>query len=342
MENGRIKDTIKERAIWKKVKKYHSEVIVQNPQTISMVFPKKSSSMIMISDTVSAPIRLLKEERSDYIKVQMDDILNRIYADKAKPIAMTLIIILPENTQESYLRFLMDCLLRIVDKAKIEISDVKAECSKEINHALLMITVIGEKNEKDVLCNQETFLPGKELVMIGAAALEGTIMLENAGREKLKQKFSQQFLERIQKLSLKTQIENMIPLVKELEKEAVIYCIGRSGVFGALWEMASKAKKGFLVELLDIPIYQETIEICEFFNVNPYRLRSAGAILLAVDYGKPLVDRCIREGFLAATIGSIRDNADKIICNGEERQYLNMPKAVKIEQNMPKDLEWIY
>lgn len=342
MENGRVKDTIRERAIWKKVKKYQPGFKAQNSQTVSMTFSKEVSSIVMVSDTVSAPVRLLKEERGDYIKVQMDDILNRVYTNNARPVTMTVIIILPENTQETCLRFLMDCLLQIAVREKIEISDVKAECSKEINHALLMVTVLGKKNQKDSFDNMKAFLPDKELVMIGAAALEGMVMLRNAGEEELKQRFSHQFLEHIENLSLKTQIGNMISLVRETEKEAGIYCIGRSGVFGALWEIASKSKKGFLVELLDIPIYQETIEICEFFNVNPYRIPSAGAILTAVNHGKTLVDRCIKAGLLAAVIGSIRDNADKLVCNGEERRYLDMPTAVKIEQNIPKDLEWIY
>ena len=52
--------------------------------------------------------------------------------------------------------------------------------------------------------------------------------------------------------------------------------LSEGGIFGALWEMADGAGIGLDVALKRIPIQQETVEICEFFGVNPYQMLSDG------------------------------------------------------------------
>ena len=42
---------------------------------------------------------------------------------------------------------------------------------------------------------------------------------------------------------------------------------------------------GFEVDLYRIPVRQETIEVCERYELNPYRLLSSGCVLAAADNG---------------------------------------------------------
>ena len=344
METGRVKQTIKSRAILKKIEKFRLKTKIQSGtgQAVPLPFLGEESSccILEVSDTVAVPVRLLKEGMGDYIKVQMEDILNQLYASSAKPAVMTAMIMLPEQTEETCLRFFVDCLIQKAEEDAIEISNVEAECCPNVEVALLILTVFGKREQKP-LQGTEAFVPGQELVMIGTAAAEGTIMLENAGREALKQRFSRRFLEDVKSLSSKTEIKNKIELVQNL-KNAGIYCVGRTGVFGALWEIASFTGKGFSVELGKIPVCQETIEICEFFDVNPYMLRSGGVLLVAVRQGRTLADRCRACGIEAAVIGSMENHADKLVRNGEECRYLTMPAAVRLGQNQPEGLNYIY
>ena len=62
------------------------------------------------------------------------------------------------------------------------------------------------------------------------------------------------------------------------------------GVYGALWQMGVWMDKGFEVQHVDIPIRQETIEICEFFNINPYLLDATGCLFVVVEDGEKLVE----------------------------------------------------
>lgn len=343
METGRIKETVKKRAVLKKIKQCRPEVkkmAWSDSQTVQLSLSQQGKETVVVSDTVSGKEVMLKEPFRAYIQVQVYDILNRLFADGAEPFVMTVVLMLPEQTEEPVLRFFMDCLIEICQKEQIEIGDVKAECSPAVTEAAAVLTVLGIKKYK--AANAKEFLPDQELVMLGTAALEGTVMLEQAGRKMLEQHFSRRFLEDVRTLSGRCSIKDIVGLLWELEPEAAVYAVGRNGVFGALWEIASSCKKGFSAELSRIPMLQETIEICEFFDVNPYMLRSGGALLAAVKHGLPLVDSFCRNHIPAAVIGTMQNNADKQIWNGGECRYLDMPAAVKLGRNQPAGIEWIY
>lgn len=103
--------------------------------------------------------------------------------------------------------------------------------------------------------------------------------------------------------------------------------VTEGGVYGALWEMASASDLGVEVELRKIPIRQETVEICEFFDLNPYQLISSGCMLIGTKKGNALVAALEKEGIPAAVIGrAIRGN-DKVVLYDEERKYLEPPKS---------------
>lgn len=58
------------------------------------------------------------------------------------------------------------------------------------------------------------------------------------------------------------------------EREVIsIHDVREGGIFAALWEMAAAKNVGLSVDLKNIPIRQHTIEVCEYFNLNPYMLR---------------------------------------------------------------------
>ena len=71
-----------------------------------------------------------------------------------------------------------------------------------------------------------------------------------------------------------------------------------------------------------IPVRQETIEICEFYDLNPYEFLSGGALLMVTENGDALVEALMQEGISAAVIGMTTGGNDKIIRNQDETRYL--------------------
>ncbi len=82
---------------------------------------------------------------------------------------------------------------------------------------------------------------------------------------------------------------------------------------------------GLEVDLKKIPIRQEMVEICEFYDENPYMIPAEGVLLIVTSSGSHLVRGCKEAGIMAAVIGQIREDQDRIVINGEERRYLVPP-----------------
>ena len=104
--------------------------------------------------------------------------------------------------------------------------------------------------------------------------------------------------------------------------------ITEGGVYGALWEVAEASSVGIEVDISKIPIKQETIEICEFYNLNPYELISSGSLLIVLDKGNDLVAKLKEKGISAAVIGKTTTGQDKIATNGEYKRFYHLLRVM--------------
>ena len=93
---------------------------------------------------------------------------------------------------------------------------------------------------------------------------------------------------------------------------SAMHDVTEGGIFGALWEMAEASGVGLEIDLKKIPIRQETVEVCEFFGVNPYLLISSGCMLMAAQDGNHLVREL---------------ENDRVLLNEDERRFLEPPKT---------------
>ena len=71
-----------------------------------------------------------------------------------------------------------------------------------------------------------------------------------------------------------------------------------------------------------IPIRQETIEVCEIVDVNPYQMLSAGSILAVTSQPQELLAAYQKAGIPAAEIGILTKGHDRVLPNGEDTRYL--------------------
>ena len=58
---------------------------------------------------------------------------------------------------------------------------------------------------------------------------------------------------------------------------------------GPSGNMAEACNAGFTVDMKKLPILQETIEVCEALELNPYEIASGGCAVLAADNGNDIV-----------------------------------------------------
>ncbi len=100
------------------------------------------------------------------------------------------------------------------------------------------------------------------------------------------------------------------------------------GVLGAVYEMSRASGLGFVLEEATIPVAPETAAVCSVLNLNPLRLISSGALLVAVAKGKEkdVVAAVMRAGSRAAVIGKFRKGKRTLVHeDGEKEEVTDAP-----------------
>lgn len=173
--------------------------------------------------------------------------------------------------------------------------------------------------------------PGEELVVAGSVALGETEKLLEQKKEELEKHFSPSFLRDAH--ALKTKYGIGIPvkdgeiwnLAKEMQASALIEN-GEDGFLAALWKMAEASEVGLHVELRKVPVRQETIEICECYDVNPYEAASGSCILAGFQNAYAFVEACEKRGIPAEVIGMTNEENARLLYSGETCRYLDRPR----------------
>lgn len=171
-----------------------------------------------------------------------------------------------------------------------------------------------------------------DIVMTGFAGLHGSVLLACRQQEALSHRYPVSFLEEAKKQErLIWQIPEAAPAGKSDDPSTCsfsgeeikgMYLLAEGGVFAGLRNMGELAGVGLEIYIKRIPIKQETIEICNFFDVNPYQMFSAGSCLLLSKNGGRLKSRLAGQGIFSEVIGFTRRNNDMVVINGEERRFL--------------------
>lgn len=164
-----------------------------------------------------------------------------------------------------------------------------------------------------------------DLVMTKWIAMEATAQLVCDRRKELLERFPVAFLRTAENLKNQISVAEDTRIVTRLGGEE-IYSLGEGGVFTAFWRLAERLGAGMEVDLRKIPVRQETIEVCEYFDINPYNVRSAGSLLAAAREGAALAEALTREGIPAVVIGRLTDGNDRILWNDGNKRFLDRPQ----------------
>ena len=169
--------------------------------------------------------------------------------------------------------------------------------------------------------------------MAGYMALSGSAAMVRWDREGLRARLPEELLQDV--VTLEGQMTKKRTVFEEEFLTAAgataWYPVAVGGIFNALWYMADHWESGFSVQLKDIPVRQETIEICEVEGKNPYYLWSADCWLIAADHGNRVCEALKAQGIPAAVIGVLTDNRDKLLVHDSTVSCLNRPKDDELD-----------
>ena len=249
---------------------------------------------------------------------------NDLASSGAEPVGVMLTILLPEESEEALLKEIMRDAEATCEKFHMQILGGHTEVSAAVNRPVISVSGVG-KVKKDAMIKTSGARPGMDIVVSKWIGIEGTVILAKERERELRGRYATTFIDRSKDLDAYISVLSEAAVAARSGVSAM-HDITEGGIFGALWEMAEASGVGLEIDLKKIPVRQETIEICEFFGLNPYELISGGSMLMAAEDGNQQVHELEKAGIPAAVIGKAMAGNDRVLRNEEERRFLEPPK----------------
>lgn len=166
--------------------------------------------------------------------------------------------------------------------------------------------------------------PGQDIVIAGYAGLKGSQMIVREQERQLRSRFSEGYLRQIgeghdQVLGQAVSIFKKLGAIRWEEA-------GEGGIHTALWNLSGSFGLGFKIDLYRIPVKQETIEICEFYDMDPYDLYCENCFVLVADNGGHMEAGLRQEGIPAAWIGTVTEGVAREVFYGKVHRYMDRPR----------------
>lgn len=320
MKVGKISETVLKRSVFKQIKHRRNEILIRpgvgEDCTIVDIAPEEV--IVLSTDPITGTI-----DEIGTLAVHIT--ANDIASSGAELIGIMLTIILPDGARESDLKEMMSEIESVCVELNIEIMGGHTEVSEAVNQPIVTVTGVGKMLKKDII-KTAGLKVGQEIVMTKWAGIEGTAIIASKKENELLTRYTSDFVNHAKNLIQHISVVKEARIAKEIGVTSM-HDVTEGGVFGALWEVAEASGVGITIDLKKIPVKQETIEVCEFFDLNPYLLISSGSMLISTNNGNALVEALEKEGIKGTVIGKVMAGKDRIIINDDEIRYLEPPKS---------------
>lgn len=241
---------------------------------------------------------------------------------------ISLSILLPAELREAKLRAILENVSVVSDNLKAPIVHTETQVITGIQTVIVSAHVTAYAM-KDSLMKAGKALPQQDVVMTKWLGIEGTAVIADKKATELADRYPLSIIEEAASFD---RYFSVIPEAATAAKSGVsAMCAAREGgIFGALWELAQDSGVGLVIDLRKIPVRQETIEVCEFYDINPYKLIAGGSLLIATDNGGQLAATLREKGIPATVIGRTTEGNDRILQNEDEIRYLEPAREDEI------------
>lgn len=320
MKIGKVPETVLKRSILKQIRHRRSEVLVRPGvgEDCSVIGVQPEEVISISTDPITGA-------SSELGTLAVYTTANDIAVSGAEMIGIMLSVLLPDQARESDLRDMMKEIEVACSELNVEVLGGHTEVTPAVNQPIITVTGIGKMLKSDIITTSGV-KPGQEIIMTKWAGLEGTAIIAKERENSLLERYSADFIDQGKSFLKYISIVKEAAIAKKWGATSM-HDVTEGGIFGALWEMGAASNVGLEIDLKKIPVKQETIEICEYFDLNPYLLISGGSMLLSTDRGNELLESLKAEGIPATIIGKAVKGRERVVINEEEKRYLEPPKS---------------
>ena len=332
MRNGLLPSNVYDRAVYKPVYKYNKDRgAVCAADGTSLCF---TSGPVSVSGEVSADDPAGKDVLNTYMRRLQGSC---IAACRALPDKVGFDLTMPVSSEESELRTIIGMLIGICSEWDVSIGKTVVRSSEGVSIPQIYMTACPVNGEEIRPASDKPNFADSGIVMTGTAGSSGTRILAARHEAGLKKHFNEAYAERIRTIPVVGQVEirTLCEVLGEADKngdELIRYIrpVGEGGVYAALWDLSEDMNLGFDAQLKSIPILQETAELGNFLDVDPYMLCGDGAFLIVTADPEGLMGRLADRNIDSALIGCLTGERKRAIINRDEIRCLNRPDMDEI------------
>lgn len=317
---GKVPESVLKRSIFRQIHTRREEVLLGAGVGEDCAALKLAPGEIFVisTDPITGTVK-------DIGNLAIHITLNDLASAGAEPVGVMLTILLPEGSEEQDLKSLMRQMEEGCAAANVQIMGGHTEVTRVVNQPIVSVCGVGKAREEQLVSTGGA-RPGHDIIITKWIGLEGTSIIAKEKEAELLTRYPDDLVETARNFD---KYLSVVPEAAVAVKSGVsaMHDVTEGGIFGALWEMSESSGVGLTIDLKKIPVRQETIEVCEFFGINPYELISSGSMLMAAQDGNQLVQDLERAGIPAVVVGKATAGNDRVLLNGEEQRFLEPPKT---------------
>jgi hypothetical protein len=236
-------------------------------------------------------------------------------------------LIFAGNFDEEELREFSISLKKLADKTGAEVKRVSVYIKEAAeNERIVFISGRGSlKAASDAPWQRQRIFAGQEIILTGELGKSGMAELFNKNKEEIKSVYPKLYIEKMKHISV-----DRLPLV-EVEaapfyRTTAMLPLGEGGLYAGLWNLGEREEAGLIVYADRLKYEQTSIELSNYFNVNPLELNSAGSYLLVTDRGEELTYVLRKAGIEATCIGEVTKDKKRVIIFDDEERFIESPR----------------
>ncbi|MCH8863908.1 MAG: AIR synthase family protein [Chloroflexi bacterium] len=223
-------------------------------------------------------------------------------------------ILLPEGSTEREAENIFDQVLQACNSLDISLVGGHTEITYDLKRPIIVGCMLGEADNHHVIATSGA-KPGDDIVLTKGLAIEGISVL---GREARQSLLSAGLTGDLIQRAADCLFSPGISVLKEAliavktAKVSAMHDPTEGGLSTGLWEIASAARVGIIVDEAKIPVLPECRDICDKLSLNPLGLLASGALIITLPSSETAkLTAALQENSInAAVIGSVVNAAE--------------------------------
>lgn len=218
------------------------------------------------------------QENAGWLSVHVN--ANDVATRGAKPVWFLCCLLLPERSDARLLEGIMDQVDEAAREISVTVAGGHSEITPGLNRPIIVGSMIGEVMSGKYVTTSGA-RPGDRVILTKTAGLEGTAVLASDLEGRLTGSLGADIVRRAKVFSRRISVVKDAMIATGTGGVHAMHDPTEGGIICGLWELAEASRTGMVVEESKITIAPETEAVCRVLGINPLRVLSSGALLIA-------------------------------------------------------------